>query len=439
MKRLVGIGLVAGVLGVVALAAGKLLQIGNSVGGKQGFAKTWIGINHPLEQFPANTQRINVLLIGKDYNHTNKDILYTKGSRSDTLMVFSLDLQNKTISALSIPRDTYIPARHGKINAAYAQGGAPMAIDTVGKLIGLRPDYYIALKPDGVKALVDKIGGVEVTALDIMKYDDHWGGLHIDMPAGTYTINGDQAIGYTRFRKSNPGLPHSKEEGDSRRMARQQNLIRAMATRAKNPAVLMQADQVLNVAFDQIETNLSRNQIVALATIFRQAEPEKITSATLMGEDGREGAMYVFKPDTTKMKHMVDWILRGDASAANALTVVSVQNATEIKGAARRVAESLKQNGFDAHADGSVTRASGSDTPAQSPKSRITYHKATFETQARSIARLTGITEVVKDTQPVTQEAASTEDTGAHPADVTVVLGLDLAQQAPARQSASRE
>ena len=302
-----------------------------------------------------------------------------------------------------------------------------MAMDTVGKLLGVRPDYYIALKPDGVKALIDELGGVEVTALDTMKYDDNWGGLHINMAPGTYTINGDQAIGYTRFRKSNPGLPHSKEEGDSRRMARQQNLIRAMVAKAKTPAILMQADQVISTGLKQVETNLTPTQMLALATIFRETQPDKITSATLQGEDGRESGLYVFKPDPEKTQHMVDWLLRGDESAANALTVVSVQNGTAIKGVARRLAESLQKYGFDAHTENTAPKSSLGTPAPEAATTQVVYHKAGFAGRAESVARIVGATSVVKETLPVALEAASTEDTGEHPADVTVIVGRDLA------------
>ncbi len=439
MKRMVTVGIVAGILGVFALFAGKALQVASKFDKGEGMMNPIWTLSNPQGQFPANTQRVNILLIGKDYNHTNKGILYTKASRSDTLIVFSLDIQNKTVSALSIPRDTYIAERRGKINAAFAQGGAPMAVSTVGKLLGVYPDYFIALKPDGVKELVDEVGGVEVTALDAMKYDDNWGGLHIDLPEGTYTINGDQAVGYTRFRKSNDGLPHSKEEGDARRMARQQNLVRAMVAKAKNPAVLMRADKLIDVALAQVETNLTPSQLLALATIFRETESEKITSASLIGHDGREGGLYVFNPDAEKTGYLVDWLLRGDLGAANKLTVVAVQNGTKIKGAARRLADSLKESGFDAHPDGNAPKATGENAPDELPVSRVVYHKAPFEERAKSIGRIMGITDVVKEPLPAAEEAAAADDKD-RPADVTVLVGLDVAKRDDVmQQSASRE
>ncbi|MBC8141086.1 MAG: LCP family protein [Armatimonadetes bacterium] len=440
MKRYIPIGIVAVLLGTVALILGKALQVGNSIGGDRGIVGTWIGFKDPLSQFPAGAKRINILLIGKDYNHTDKGILYTKNARADTLIVFSLDFVNKKVSSISIPRDTYIPERGGRINATYSQGGAELTTNTVGKLLGVRPDYYIALKPDGIKALVDELGGVEVTALDAMKYDDSWAQLHINLPEGTYPINGEQAVGYTRFRKSNPGLPVSKEEGDTRRMARQQNLIRAMVEKGKQPAVLMRADKVVDTAFSQVETDLSRTQLLALATIFRDTEPSKITSATLLGEDGRAGSIYVFKPDAEKTKLMVDWLLRGDEGAANALTVVSVQNGTAVRGAARRVAESLRESGYDARPDATRPKSgSGETMPEGLAASRIVYHKATFESRAQTIARLLGVSDVVKVPLTPAEEAAASINKDESPADVQIVIGRDIAQPEDTAQSAKTE
>ena len=439
MKRFIGGVLAAVFFGGAALVVGKTMHVAGKAGGTQGIAGTWQGVTNPLGQFPANTQRVNILLIGKDYNHTNKDIIYTKGSRSDTLILFSLDLQNKTISALSIPRDTYISERHGKINAAYAQGGAPLAVATVGKLLGVKPDYFVALKAEGLRAIVEQIGGVEVTALDKMKYDDNWGGLHIDLPAGTYTVNGAQAEGYTRFRKPNHGLPHSKEEGDSRRMARQQNLIRAMVAKAKTPAVLMSADKLIDVAFDQVETNLSHTQLLALATLFREAQPDKITSASLLGEDGKAGSMYVFKADPEKTKHLVDWLIRGNETAANAITVVSVENGTHRSGVAQHLADSLAEQGYDARSDGNApiskpaTAAASIGTVAPAAAlvtSRIVYYKAAVAPRAQRIAQLLGVQNVAKEPLPIDKEVESTQlSQDTHPADVLVVAGDDIADK----------
>lgn len=406
------------ILAVIGLALGKGYVMLRNISPDSSPLSVLDTMRDPRGQLP-DKDRLNILLIGKDYNHTNKGILYTKQARSDTLILLSLDLERRRVSALSIPRDTYIPSRRGKINAAYTEGGAPLSMKTVGELLGVRPDYYIALKPDAVKQLVDRLGGVTVEAKDRMKYDDNWGGLHIDLPAGRYAISGEQAVGFTRFRKSNPGEPKSEEEGDDRRMARQQMLLKAMTARAKEPQMLLHADKLIDAALDAVETDLERNQLLAIAALFRNIQPEQMLTGSLMGSDGRVRGLYVFRPDERKMKAQVDWLLKGDEAAAYRLTTVAVQNGTEIAGAARHVADLLRDEGFDAKNAGNAARP---EPAGELGTTRIVYAKAAVAARAQKIAELLGGGTLVKDTP---QNVNIKEEEEA--ADVTIVLGRDLA------------
>jgi LCP family protein required for cell wall assembly len=408
------------VLAAAALVVGRGLSLINSLGGGHGVISGIDSIRNPRGQFPAK-DRLNVLLIGKDYNRDSKGMPYTKGARSDTLIVLSLDMAGRKISALSIPRDTYVTfpdtGRHGKINAAYARGGETLAMQTVSNLLGVPIDYYIALKPDAVKTVVDSLGGVEVEAIDRMKYDDNWGQLHIDLPPGRQVVNGTQAIGFTRFRKANEGEPRSKEEGDERRMARQQQLLRAMIQKAKQPQMLLQAEGLVDTAYGAIDTNLQRLQLLALGALFRDVAPEQIQGMSVIGEDFLARQSY-FRPDPEKLGAQVDWLLRGDESAANRLTVVEVQNGTAIRGAAREVADLLRGQGFDAKSAGNTRRE------AELVQTRIVYGKAAVEARARRIAELLGGGTLAKEPK-TTPEGA----------DVTVVLGRDVAPQFAAREA----
>jgi LCP family protein required for cell wall assembly len=375
-------------------------------------------IRNPQGKFPGR-DRLNVLLIGKDYNYTDKGILYTKNARSDTLLVLSLDLNTRKISALSIPRDTYIERfpdtpRGGKINGAYARGGPRLAMQTVANLLGAPLDNYIALKPDAVRTIVDKLGGVEVEVLDRMRYDDSWAHLHIHLDPGRQTIDGEQAVGFTRFRKSNRGEPRSREEGDERRMARQQQLLRAIAEKAKQPQMILHARELINTALDAIETDLSRDQIVALAALFKDAKPEQMQTASLVGGNysGSTGLSY-FRADPDKTRSLVDWLLRGNETAAYGLTVVAVKNGTTVRGAAQHVAELLRDVGFDARS----IRGAGS-AAAEVPQTRILYGKAAVAPRAERIAALLQINGQALSKQPV----ESLEG-----ADVAIVLGRDVA------------
>jgi polyisoprenyl-teichoic acid--peptidoglycan teichoic acid transferase len=451
-------------LGIVAAGAGLGWKMLHNISGGKGVISVIEGFKNPRGQFP-NKDRVNVLLIGKDYNRAKDGMPFTKGSRSDSIMLLSLDLENKKVSALSIPRDTYIRpyvnirTEYGpisKINATYALGGEKMLRDTVEKVIGVRPDYFIAIKPDAVKEIVDALGGVEVETIDRMKYDDSWGQLHVELPKGKQTINGTQAIGFARYReadiyertpdgrpiytgrKDSNGNPifkqkarveHSKEEGDPQRMARQRQLIRAMASKGKSYTNLFQLDKIVETGLGQIETDMDRKQIFALASLFRTIQPEQMQTGTLPGEGTKRGS-WIFLVDEKRAKAMVDWLVRGDEDAANQLTVVAVQNGTGVPGAASRVRDRLRKEGFDARNDGNAKRDTTDDLTA----TRIVFHTADMMPRAKRIADLLGGGTLVKEPLTVPDDKKKIKS---DKADVIIVLGRDLAEQFGS-QSASR-
>ena len=425
-KRTIGILAVTTlVVGVGALAYSKL----GSIAGKEGDASGVINsLRNPREQFPQKN-RVTVLLLGKDYNRDKKGMPYTKGARADSIMLLSLDLDNQKVSALSIPRDTRVTApdhKTGKINGTYARGGEKLIRETIADLLGVAPDYYIALKPDAVKALVDSLGGVDVESIDAMNYDDDWGQLHVHLPAGKQTVDGTQAVGFARFRETKPGTPHSKEEGDPRRMVRQQQLIRAMVSKGKSPANWLHVDQIVNTGFEQVETDMTRQQVFALASLFRGVSPEDMQSATLPGHGTLKGhGPYFYVLDDRKKNALVNWLIKGDENAANAITVVAVQNGTNVPGAAKSVADLLKKQGFDASAGNAPAQTTNGGAAQNAPvmETRIVYGKASVASRAQKIAQMLGGGKVVKEPKPAGVIGDDKDE-----ADVTVVLGSDLAQ-----------
>lgn len=465
-------------LAIVALVVGfGTFKVNRAIGGNP---FTWINtIKNPRGKFPGKGDRINILLVGKDYSYvwTHRNVAlngarYSTESRSDSIMVVSLDMASGRVSALSIPRDTWLTApdgETGKINGTYRRGGPKLLEQTLGQVLGVVPDYYIAVKPDALKAVVDKLGGVNVQTIDAMEYNDAAAGLHIQLPVGPQEINGDQAIGFARFRepdvyerqangqpiwtheKDSEGNPifvrrqhitHSKEEGDPRRMARQQQLIRAIVTKAKAPANWLHLDSTVNTMFDQVETDLHKDQFLALAALFRSLQPDQMQSGTLEGRGLKKGHTWCFILDDRKKEAMVDWLLKGDETAANRLTVVAVQNGTDIRGAARRIADQLVQDGFDAHPDSTpvtvadiaepsptaspTTGTTSSATPAADvTTTRVVYARAAVAMRAQKIAQLLGVPadQVVKDTRPDTAGSLRQPDAP----DITVIVGRDLA------------
>ncbi|GAB4452493.1 MAG: hypothetical protein OHK0029_03510 [Armatimonadaceae bacterium] len=443
-------------IGLLSLAGGWFLRVGKSIGGEGGGIPSVIGsLTNPRGEFP-NQNRITVLLIGKDFSRyiskTNRELNgmpYSKEARSDSIMLATLDFDKRTVTLLSIPRDTYvydIDGEAGKINATYRLGGEKRLAQTIEKLIGVKPDYYVSVRIPGVKEIVDAVGGVEVETIDAMEYHDFWGGLHVDLPKGRQVIDGEQAIGFARFREAdiyerNPdgspipvlnssGKPrldssgnpifkrrrhieHSEEEGDPRRMARQQQLIRAIIQKAKSFDNLFKIDQVVNTGLEQVETNMDRMQLFALAAMFRSIQPEQIQSGTLPGEGGMRGSYWYFQLDKEKSAKMVEWLVRGDERAGNALTVVEVQNATEVRGAAKEMVERLREGGFDARNGGNADR---DPETGELTTTRILYRKAAAVPRAEQIAQILGGGTLIKQTDPDADENSP---------DIVVMLGRD--------------
>ncbi len=408
----------------VGVAASELNKIVDSFGdGKGSITKFIPAITNPRGEFPKK-DRFTVLLIGQDYNHTKDGTIYTKGSRADTIMMMSVDLNEKSMRACSVPRDTYVTApdgKSGKINAVFGRGGVDLLVQTLEQMFGVDIDYHVIIKPSAVRNIVDAVGGVEVETIDEMKYNDNWGGLHVDLPKGKQFIDGQQAEGFVRFREVNRykagrhgamipihGVKSSKEEGDLRRTSRQQQLIQAMVHSATASRNLMRLDEVISTGFKQIDTDLSKYQLLALASLFRSGSKEQMASGTVPGKDDTSRGAYYFELDPIGSQAMVDWLIKRDDDAMKRVVRVEVYNCTKAKGLARKVADQLVALGYNAVAVGNRPEVK---------QTRINFFKASYlEVADRIKADLgTGIT--VKGTKAYI-------DVGA---DIKIQVGEDLA------------
>lgn len=365
--------------------------------------EAWQGIANPRALFPGE-ERTLILVVGKDYNHTNKGIAYTKDARADTIMLLSADLENAKLTAVGIPRDTRVSAPDGvtgKINATFQRGGVGLLKETILSEFGIAPEHYVVLKADAVKALVDAVGGVEVEAADDMFYQDSWGGLDIDLKKGRYRIDGKQAVGFVRFRKTGTHrigpkgekipihMPASKEEGDIRRAERQQQLVHSLVSEALSPRNLLQADHLIEVAFSQIETDLTRTQVEALATIFKKSGSKDLAGSTIPGTDDTIGDTYYWVPDLERSRLTLDWLLRGNEYSGRQLVRVAVYNGSDERGAARTIAEQLRTEGYEASSNGNAKE--------KPEHSMVVFRKAAYEDFAQQIARSLGIRDVHKE------------------------------------------
>ncbi|MDH7569282.1 MAG: LCP family protein [Armatimonadota bacterium] len=309
---------------------------------------------NPRDAFPGKN-RLYILGLGIDANYTSRGIMYTKNARSDTIFVASLDLEKKRIGMLSIPRDTRVELAYGrgtdKINAAHAFGGVPLAKATVEQFLGIDIDHYIVIKMYGTRNFVDAIGGVTIDVEKDMDYDDNWGNLHIHLKKGRQHLNGEQAVGYVRFRHD--------DEGDFGRMRRQQQLVKAVARQLMSPSTVINLDKIVDAAMENVITDMTRAQLLALASLFRDVKPEEIYTGSITGYDYRgENGVWYLDPSESKKEALVGWLLRGEEWYRNGLITVRVHNASGVNGAAGVVRDILRDQGYHAILGRSV-RATG--------------------------------------------------------------------------------
>ncbi|MBV9102848.1 MAG: LCP family protein, partial [Candidatus Eremiobacteraeota bacterium] len=226
----------------------------------------------PKPQAVFGKDRLNVLVLGIDYNYDSKDQEYSSGARSDTIMAVSLNFPTDerpkpSINVLSVLRDTYATLPNGhedKINAAYADGGPKASEKAVAQFLGLPGfDRYIALRVNATKQLIDAIGGIDIVPDETMNYDDTWGHLHIHFTGGKkYHMNGEQAVSYSRFRHD--------ECGDPCRVKRQQQVMRTVVAKLRNDKLndLLHLRDLIAVANRNIMTDLKPDEELSLAAAF---------------------------------------------------------------------------------------------------------------------------------------------------------------------------
>ncbi len=355
----------------VLMAAAVLYLHGRFVGGNifsslfqmPGTVRT---LMDPRTQFPAR-DRINVLCVGLDRNifttrnpklkHLN-GMPYTKGARSDVLMVVSLDLANQRVGIYSIPRDTRVllPRRrnYSKINEAHAAGGVDLTKETVEEFLGIPIDYHVVIKQEAVSSIVDALGGLELDVAKDMNYDDDWGQLHIHLQEGRRILNGSQVVGFMRFRHD--------AEGDLGRIRRQQQVIQTLAARAKDPSVVLKADGVITAIREHVETNLRPEQQLALAHLFHRLDTASVQAISMPIADTAKigGVDYIIR-DEWKSEGAVKWLFYGDKEGLNRLITVKLLNQSGSRRTYQRVAKLLAHHGFELVRAG---RADGDPLPS---------------------------------------------------------------------------
>src|SRR6266567_6329061 len=175
--------------------------------------------------------RESLLILGSDARPD--EVKLGAVGRTDTLLLLVADRATPRLAMVSIPRDLWVAIPgHGqeRVNAAFELGGSQTAKQTLSNLLGQPVDRYTVIGLQGVRDVVDAVGGVDITVAQAIHDDkyptDDYGFQTVDIPAGRQHMDGDTAIKYARTRH---------QDSDFGRIARQQQVLAAVRTQMLNP------------------------------------------------------------------------------------------------------------------------------------------------------------------------------------------------------------
>jgi len=289
-------------------------------------------------------QKLRVLVMGVDDSWTDNDEVYTSQSRSDTNVAVNIDLATKNIGVLSIPRDVWVEipkVGHAKLNEAIADGGPERTEATLVQNFGMPAfDYYLVLKIDATKNIVDAIGGIDVDVEKSMDYDDNWGHLHIHLKKGYQHLNGEQTVGYIRFRHD--------PEGDFGRMRRQRQVMQILVGRLKDPMIATRVPALLSIVQKNVRTNMPPDKMLSLAFALRDLTPQMVHTAEVPTDIGfTDGQSVLYYQPQAGAQIIHKYLVVGFTGAFDPSTVrLKVENGSGKPGAATAMADYLRQKGF---------------------------------------------------------------------------------------------
>ena len=206
----------------------------------------------------------NIALFGID---ARKDT-FSKGYRSDCIMILSLNEQTNEAKITSVYRDTYLNIDDyglDKVTHAYSYGGAKLALNTLNKNLDLNITEFVAVNFDTVRTVVDSVGGIDihVDSEEVKYINEYINSLNKIFgtnskninKAGDYTLDGVQALAYSRIRYT--------EGGDYKRTERMRDVLSLVFEKVKNLSI-PELDKLSNEILPHVSTNITSNEIMSM-------------------------------------------------------------------------------------------------------------------------------------------------------------------------------
>ena len=258
---------------------------------------------------PTKTTKGKKLVTGEGTNYLviGSDARPGEGaSRADVIQLIHVPKDSSGVYLIHFPRDLYVdvPGRgKDKINHSYAYGGAPLLVQTLQDLLGVKIDHVAKTDFEGFKQMTDSVGGVRVYAEQASSASGNGG---VDIKQGWNDLDGEQALGFVRER-------YQLSQGDISRGERQQAWIKAIMTKALTPGILLnpakfssfvEAGTSNSVVDDTLTTGKIRSQALKLRNV--RGDDIHFVTAPYSGYGTGRGGMSIVVLDEPGMDRLAD-------------------------------------------------------------------------------------------------------------------------------------
>lgn len=250
-----------------------------------------------LKEQPVNSDPYYVLLLGTDGRPGETEY------RADSIILARVDPAQKRVTLLSIPRDTYVTWKGSqmKINAVHFYDGAAGMVQIVNELCGVKISHYAEVNFDGLAGITNAVGGVTVDVDQYMRDTENFSGV-TELYAGRQTLNGEQALFYTRCR-------YAFADSDYTRMRHQRTFIKALLSQVLSSGDPVKIASIINSVADMVVTDLSVSDAISLAS-------------QMVGLNAESGIYTAYVPSTPETIGDQSYVIADDDALAEMMKLI---------------------------------------------------------------------------------------------------------------------
>lgn len=235
---------------------------------------------------PKN-DNVSILFIGVDDSDARHQ--GDRNSRSDALLIATLNLENKSVKLVSIPRDSYVyipkVGYRDKINHAHAFGGTQATIETVEGLLDIPVDYYVKMNFNAFIDVVDALGGIEAEVpYDRVEKDEN-DKYTIHLKKGIQHLDGKHALALARTRKLDTDVERGK---------RQQMIMQSILKEVISVKSITKYGDVIDALGDNMKTDMTFNEMKSFLDYAKGGMPQ-VDTISLKGYDDMSTGIYYWK------------------------------------------------------------------------------------------------------------------------------------------------